>query len=71
VSETERTIGSGGKLNWKTGMAKTRISNADLVSVFTEKLKSFRDEALSISIAIVPTKDSWKSVRRCRAGCRS
>lgn len=30
---------------WGLGMAKTQISNADLVWVFTEKLKSFRDGA--------------------------
>ena len=37
-------------------MAKIAISNADLVWIFTEKLKSFRDDAPAISIAIVPIK---------------
>jgi hypothetical protein len=37
-------------------MAKTKISNADLVWVFTEKLKSFRDCAPTVTIAIVPNK---------------
>ena len=43
-------------------MAKTQISNADLVWVFTEKLKSFRDVAPAISIAIVPNKDGWTAI---------
>jgi hypothetical protein len=41
-------------------MAKTAISNADLVWVFTEKLKSFRDGAPAI--AIVPNKDGWTAI---------
>jgi hypothetical protein len=44
-------------------MAKITISNADLVWIFTEKLKSFRDVAPAISIAIVPNKDSWTASR--------
>ena len=43
-------------------MAKTQISNADLVWVFTEKLKLFRDDAPAISIAIVPDKDGWSAI---------
>jgi hypothetical protein len=43
-------------------MAKIRISNADLVWVFTEKLNSFRDVAPAISIAIVPNKDGWTAI---------
>jgi len=43
-------------------MAKTKISNADLVWVFTEKLKPFRDCAPAISIAIVPNKDGWTAI---------
>jgi hypothetical protein len=42
-------------------MAKTTISNADLVWVFTEKLKSFRDGA-PVSIAIVPNRDGWTAI---------
>jgi hypothetical protein len=43
-------------------MAKITISNVDLVWVFTEKLKSFRDDAPAISIAIVPDKDGWSAI---------
>jgi hypothetical protein len=43
-------------------MAKTGISNGDLVWVFTEKLKSFRDCAPAVSIAIVPTEDGWTAI---------
>jgi hypothetical protein len=47
-------------------MAKITISNADLVWIFTEKLKSstFRDGdgAAAISIAIVPNKDGWTAI---------
>jgi hypothetical protein len=43
-------------------MAKTEISNADLVWVFTDKLKPFRDCAPAISIAIVPNKDGWTAI---------
>jgi hypothetical protein len=43
-------------------MAKTNISNADLVWVFTEKLKSFGDCSPAISIAIVPSKDGWSTI---------
>jgi hypothetical protein len=44
------------------GMVKIAISNVDLVWVFTEKLKSFRDDAPAISIAIVPDKDGWSAI---------
>jgi hypothetical protein len=43
-------------------MAKTEISNADLVWAFTEKLKSFRDGAPAIAIAIVPNKGGWTAI---------
>jgi hypothetical protein len=43
-------------------MAKTQISNADLIWVFTEKLKPFRDCAPTISIAIVPSEDGWTAI---------
>ena len=43
-------------------MVKTEISNADLVWVFTEKLKSFRDCAPAISTSIVPNKDGWTAI---------
>jgi hypothetical protein len=41
-------------------MAKIAISNADLVWIFTEKLKSFHDGAPAI--AIVPNKDGWTAI---------
>jgi hypothetical protein len=43
-------------------MAKINISNADLVWVFMEKLKSFGDCSPAISIAIVPSKDGWSTI---------
>jgi hypothetical protein len=43
-------------------MAKSEISNGDLGWISTEKLKSFRDCAPAVSIAIVPTKDGWTAV---------
>ena len=43
-------------------MAKAKISNADLVWVFTEKLKSFGDCAPTVTIAIVPNKDGWTAI---------
>ena len=43
-------------------MAKTRISNADLVWIFTEKLKSFRDCAPTVTMAIVPNKGGWTAI---------
>ena len=43
-------------------MAKITISNADLVWIFTEKLKSFGDGAPAISIAIVPNKGGWTAI---------
>jgi hypothetical protein len=47
-------------------MAKTNISNADLVWVFTEKLKSFGDCSPAIFIAIVPSKDGWSTIASWR-----
>ena len=56
----------------EVGMAKITISNADLVWIFTEKLKSFRDGAPAI--AIVPNKGGWTAIasrhdRNHRARC--
>jgi hypothetical protein len=45
----------------KVRMGKTRISNADLAWLFTEKLKSFRAGA-PVSIAIVPNRDGWTAI---------
>ena len=47
-------------------MAKITISNADLVWIFTEKLKSFGDCAPAISIAIVPGNDGWSAIESWR-----
>ena len=47
-------------------MAKTKISNSDLVWVFTEKLRSFNECAASISIAIVPSNDGWSAIESWR-----
>jgi len=43
-------------------MTKTQISNADLVWVFTETLRSFGDCAPTVSIAIVPNKGGWTAI---------
>jgi hypothetical protein len=43
-------------------MAKTKISSADLAWIFTEKLKPFGDCALSIAVAIIPSKDGWSAL---------
>ena len=43
-------------------MAKTKISNADLVWVFSERLRSFNECAAPISIAIVPNKNGWTAI---------
>jgi hypothetical protein len=38
-----------------------KISNTDLVWVFTEKLRSF-DDCGPVSIAIVPSEDGWRAI---------
>jgi len=43
-------------------MTKTQISNADLVWVFTERLRSFGGCAPTVSIAIVPNKGGWTAI---------
>jgi hypothetical protein len=43
-------------------MAKKKISNGELAWIFKVKLKSFRDCAPAVSIAIVPTKDGWTAL---------
>ena len=43
-------------------MAKTRISNADLLWIFSERLRSFKECAAPISIAIVPNKGGWTAI---------
>jgi hypothetical protein len=51
-------------------MAKIKISNTDLVWLFTEKLHSFDECSSTASIAIVPTGNGWKAIanRKSRAG---
>jgi len=55
-------------------LAKTKISSADLIWIFREKLLSFDDCPRSISIAIVPSDGSWtavttKHIRKGRPDC--
>ena len=55
-------------------MAKTKISSTDLIWIFREKLSSFDDCPRSISIAIVPSDESWtvvtsQRVRKESPGC--
>jgi hypothetical protein len=51
-------------------MAKIKISNTDLVWLFTEKLHSFDECSSTASIAIVPTGNGWKAIanRKSSAG---
>jgi hypothetical protein len=44
------------------GMAKAKISNTDLVWIFTERLKSFPDCPPAVSIAIAPSEDGWTAI---------
>jgi hypothetical protein len=47
---------------WGVGsMAKIKISNTDLVWVFTERLRSFGGCA-NVSIAIIPAEDGWMAI---------
>ena len=43
-------------------MAKTEISNTDLLWIFREKLSSFNERFKAAPIAIVPSKDGWEVV---------
>lgn len=43
-------------------MSKTKISSADLVWIFREKLLSFDDCSPSIAIAVVPSNSGWTAV---------
>lgn len=43
-------------------MAKTRISSADLLWIFREKLSSFDDRFKAVPIAIIPSHDGWEVV---------
>jgi hypothetical protein len=51
-------------------LAKTKISSTDLIWSFQEKLSSFDDCSPSITIAIVPSDESWTAVttQRVRKG---
>jgi hypothetical protein len=49
-------------------MPKTKISNADLGWIFTEKLRSFDDCAPTVSIAIVPCEDGWRAIASRKDG---
>jgi hypothetical protein len=55
-------------------LAKTKISSADLIWIFREKLSSFDDCSPSVSIAIVPSDKGWTAVtsqrdRKGRSNC--
>jgi hypothetical protein len=43
-------------------VTKTKISSADLVWIFLERLSSFDDRFKLVPIAIVPTKEGWEVV---------
>ena len=43
-------------------MAKKTISNGDLAALFTERLKSFADCPVGVTIAIVPGRDGWQAM---------
>jgi hypothetical protein len=43
-------------------MAKTRISSADLLWIFRERLSSFDDRFKAAPIAIIPSHDGWEAV---------
>ena len=47
-------------------MTKTKISSADLLWVFRERLSSFDDRFKVAPIAIVPTKEGWEVVTSSR-----
>lgn len=49
-------------------MAKTKISNADLLWIITEEMKAFDDFPLhGIAIAVVPTADGgWQALTQYR-----
>ena len=47
-------------------MAKIKISNADLVWIVTEKLKSLSEYDHVPSVAIVPTEKGWMAVTNAR-----
>ena len=55
-------------------MAKIKISSTDLIWIFREKLLSFDDCPRSISIAIVPSDETWtalttQQIRKERPDC--
>jgi len=43
-------------------MAKTKVSASELVWIFTERLRSFRDCPPAASVAIVPTGRGWRAI---------
>ena len=55
-------------------MAKTKISSTDLIWIFREKLSSFDDCPRTMSIAIVPSDETWtalttQQIRKERPDC--
>ena len=47
-------------------MAKTRVSCADLVWIFQERLRSFDECSPGTYVAIVPSKNGWTAVMGAR-----
>ena len=47
-------------------MAKSKISTTDLIWIFREKLSSFEECPVSISIGIVPSSEGWTVVTNQR-----
>jgi hypothetical protein len=47
-------------------VAKSRISNTDLIWIFRQKLKSFNDSSSTIPIAIVPSNQGWTALTPAR-----
>jgi hypothetical protein len=43
-------------------VAKKTISNGDLAALFTERLKSFADCPVGVTIAIVPRPGGWQAI---------
>ena len=47
-------------------MAKTKVSATELVWIFRERLKSFRDCSSNTDVAIVPSNNGWTVVTNVR-----
>jgi hypothetical protein len=47
-------------------VAKSTISNTDLIWIFRQELKSFKDGSSTIPIAIVPSNQGWTALTPAR-----